>query len=139
MAPDFGFIQSSGRRVHLRDFRGQVVLVNFWATWCPPCRDEMPSLNDLGQVKNFNQLVILAFSVDESWDVVNRYMLENHFTLPVCADFDRRISTLYGTRKFPETFIIDKKGKVAFKVIGAAEWMDSEMLSYLRRLIAEPE
>jgi thiol-disulfide isomerase/thioredoxin len=120
------------------DFRGRVVLINFWATWCAPCREEMPPMNDLHQVPGFDQLAILAFSVDQSWDEVNRFMSENHFTLPVYADFDRKISTLYGTHKFPETYIIDKKGQVAFKVIGSTNWMDSEMLSYLRRLMAEP-
>lgn len=138
IAPDFSFSPSTGRVEYLKDFRGRVVLINFWATWCTPCRDEMPSMNDLRQVTGFDQLVILALSVDQSWDDVNRFMSENHFTLPVYADFDRKISTLYGTRKFPETYIIDKKGKVAFKVIGSTDWMDSEMLSYLRRLMAEP-
>lgn len=138
MAPGFSFPQPSGREAYLRDFRGRVVLINFWATWCPPCRDEMPSMNELRQILDPNQLAILAFSVDQSWDPVNRFMSENHYTLPVYADFDRKISTLYGTRKFPETYIIDKRGKVAFKVIGPTDWLDSEMLSYLRRLMAEP-
>ena len=138
MAPDFSFYPSPGRVASLMDFRGRVVLINFWATWCAPCREEMPSMNDLHQGPGFDQLAILAFSVDQSWDEVNRFMSENHFTLPVYADFDRKISTLYGTRKFPETYIIDKKGQVAFKVIGSTNWMDSEMLSYLRRLMAEP-
>ncbi len=137
MAPDFSFSPSPGRVATLKDFRGRVVLINFWATWCTPCRDEMPSMNDLRQGPSFDQLVILAFSVDRAWDEVNRFMSENQFTLPVYADFDRKISTLYGTRKFPETYIIDKKGKVALKVIGSTDWMDSEMLSYLRRLMAE--
>ena len=138
MAPDFTFSSSPGKVAYLKDFRGRVVLINFWATWCAPCRDEMPSMNDLRRGPRFDQLVILAFSVDQSWDEVNRFMSENHFTLPVYADFDRKISTLYGTRKFPETYIIDKKGKVAFKIIGSTDWMDSEMLSYLSRLMAEP-
>jgi cytochrome c biogenesis protein CcmG/thiol:disulfide interchange protein DsbE len=137
VAPDFSFSPSPGRVATLKDFRGRVVLINFWATWCTPCRDEMPSMNDLRQGPSFDQLVILAFSVDRAWDEVNRFMSENQFTLPVYADFDRKISTLYGTRKFPETYIIDKKGKVALKVIGSTDWMDSEMLSYLRRLMAE--
>lgn len=137
-APDFSFSQSSGKAAYLKDLRGRVVLINFWATWCPPCRDEMPSMNALRQVTDPNQLVILAFSVDPSWDPVHRFMSEHQYSLPVYADFDRRISSLYGTVKFPETYIINKKGEVAFKVIGSTDWMDPEMLAYLRQLMAQP-
>ena len=95
-------------------------------------------MNALRQLTDPNQLVILAFSVDQSWDPVNRFMSENQYSLPVYADFDRKISTLYGTYKFPETYIINKTGEVAFKVIGSTDWTDPEMLSYLRQLITEP-
>lgn len=138
-APDFSFSQSPGQTADLKDYRGRVVLINFWATWCPPCRDEMPSLNALYEIMDPSRLVILAFSVDQSWDPVRRFMAENHHILPVYADFNRKISTLYGTLKFPETYIIDKKGKVAFKVIGETDWMAPDMLSYLRQLMAEPD
>ena len=74
----------------------------------------------------------------QSWDPVHRFMSENQYSLPVYADFYRKISTLYGTYKFPETYIINKKGEVAFKVIGSTDWTDPEMLSYLRQLITEP-
>jgi cytochrome c biogenesis protein CcmG/thiol:disulfide interchange protein DsbE len=138
-APDFSFSQSPDKTAFLRDYRGRVVLINFWATWCPPCLDEIPSLNALYEAMDSNRLVILAFSVDQSWDPVRRFLSQNHYVLPVYDDFNRKVSTLYGTHKFPETYIINKKGKVAFKIIGETDWMASEMLSYLRQLMAEPD
>ena len=99
----------------------------------------MPSLNALYEVMDPNRLVILAFSVDQSWIPVRRFLSENHYTLPVYADFNRKIATFYGTLKFPETYIVDKKGKVAFKVIGETNWMAPEMRSYLDRLMEETD
>lgn len=135
-APDFRFARPSGRMASLADFRGKVVLISFWATWCPPCQEEMPSMERLSRAMDANRLVILPFSVDRSWGPVKRFMADNAFSMPVYADFDRNISTLYGTSKFPETYIIDKKGVVAFKVIGAIDWMAPEMLSFLNQLQA---
>jgi peroxiredoxin len=93
----------------------------------------------LSRVMDANRLVILAFSVDRSWDPVKRFMADNGFSLPVYADFDRSISSLYGTSKFPETYIVDKQGVVAFKVIGTIDWMAPEMLSFLNQLQAASE
>lgn len=80
---------------------------------------------------------MLALSVDDSWESVNRFMKENGFTVPVYADFDKRISTLYGTHMWPETYIVDKKGKIAYKVVGPKDWTSSEVLKFLDVLIAE--
>lgn len=137
LAPDFTFQDASGKQYALSQFRGKVVLVNFWATWCPPCRDEMPSIEQLQQRMAGKPFVILALSIDDSWEPVNRFMKENGFTLPVYSDFDKKISTLYGTFKYPETYLVDKKGKVAYKVVGATDWMSSDMLKFLDVLVAE--
>ena len=136
-APDFLFKDQSGKRLSLSDFRGKVVLLNFWATWCPPCRDEMPSMQSLQRQMDKNQFIILALSVDDSWDQVNRFINQSGFELPVYADFDKKISSLYGTYKFPETYILDKRGVVAFKVIGPTDWASPDMLAFLHKLTAE--
>ena len=136
-APAFSFKDRLGNQFSVSDFRGKVVLINFWATWCDPCRDEMPSMNSLQRQMDQSQFAILALSVDDSWDAVNQFVTRSGFTVPVYSDFDRRISTLYGTSKFPETYILDKKGKVAMKVIGPTDWTSPDMIAYLRRLTAE--
>ena len=80
---------------------------------------------------------LVALSVDDSWEAVNRFMKDNEFNLPVYADFDKRVSTLYGTSMWPETYIVDKKGKIAYKVVGARDWTSSEVLKFLDVLVAE--
>jgi peroxiredoxin len=137
LAPDFTFKDQAGKQYSLADFRGKVVLVNFWATWCPPCREEMPSMEQLQRRMAQRPFAILGLSVDDSWEPVNRFMKENGVTLPVYVDFDKKISTLYGSFKYPETYIVDKKGKVAYKVVGGTDWMSSEMLKFLEVLVAE--
>ena len=80
---------------------------------------------------------MLALSVDDSWEPVSRFMKDNGFTLPVYADFDKRISTLYGTSMWPETYIVDKKGKIAYEVVGPKNWSSSKVLKFLDVLVAE--
>jgi peroxiredoxin len=137
LAPDFTCRDRTGRQQRLFDLRGKVVLVNFWATWCPPCREELPSLEELQKKFSPDDFVILALSVDDSWESINRFMKQYHFTIPVYADFDKRISSRYGTFMYPETFLVDKQGKVAYKVVGAIDWTSSEMLKFLNVLILE--
>lgn len=137
IAPDFTFSDQTGKQQRLSDLRGKVVLVNFWATWCPPCREEMPSLEALQKKIDQHDLVILALSIDDSWEPINKFMKQNEFTVPVYADFDKKISSRFGTFKYPETYLVDKEGRVAYKVVGAADWTSSEMLKFINVLILE--
>jgi len=137
VAPEFRFKDQSGTEFSLSQLRGKVVLVNFWGTFCPPCVDEMPSLQQLQRRMANKPFELLALSVDTSWEPVNRFMKENGFSLRVYADFDKQISTLYGTNMWPETYVVDKKGKVAYKVIGPKDWTSAEVLKFLDVLIAE--
>lgn len=136
-APEFSFKNQSGKELPLSQLRGKVVLVNFWGTFCPPCLDELPSMQQLHRRMINQPFEILALSVDTSWEPVNRFMKENGFTLPVYADFDKQISTLYGTHMWPETYIVDKKGKIAYKVVGPKDWTSSEVLKFLDVLVVE--
>ncbi len=137
IAPDFTCSDQSGKQQRLSALRGKVVLVNFWATWCSPCREELPSLQVLQKKFPSNDFVILALSVDDSWEPINRFMAQHQFTIPVYADFDKKISIRYGTVMYPETYLVDKQGRVAYKVVGAIDWTTSEMLKFLNVLILE--
>ena len=137
LAPEFSFKDQSGKELSLSQLRGKVVLVNFWGTFCPPCIDELPSMQQLQRRMANKPFEMVALSVDDSWEPVNRFMKENGVTLPVYADFDKRISTLYGTHMWPETYIVDKKGKIAYKVVGPKDWTSPEVLKFLDVLVAE--
>jgi cytochrome c biogenesis protein CcmG/thiol:disulfide interchange protein DsbE len=124
--------------VDVSSFRGKWVLVNFWATWCAPCRDEMPSMEMLNRrVQRDNQpLAIVAVSVDENWPEVNRFFGETRPTFTVLWDKDKKTSATYGTSKFPETFLIDPEGRVAAKFIGPRDWYNQATVQYFDDVIA---
>jgi len=136
LAPDFSFRDPLGADHSLSQLRDKVVLLNFWATWCPPCVEEMPSMQQLQRRMEKHPFVMLAFSVDSSWEPVDRFIHRNSLTLPVYADFENEIATLYGTFRYPETFILDKSGRVAHRLLGARDWMSAETLRFLDVLVA---
>ncbi len=120
-APDFTLKDWAGRDLALSSMRGRVVLLNFWATWCPTCVVEMPSLERLAVSQRGRPFTPLAVSVDESWDVV-RGFFRSGSALTVVLDKDKATATRYGTTKFPESFLIDKQGRVRFYVVSDRDW-----------------
>lgn len=131
-APDFT-VKDSERTVDLRDFRGKVVVLNFWATWCPPCIEEMPALSAM-QARLRDRVNVLAVSVDEDAEAYHRFLRENNIQLLTVRDAERRSNRLYGTDKYPETYIIDRSGVLRRKFIGPVEWTSPEILEYLSKL-----
>ncbi len=132
-APEFSLQTLDGRTVSLGDFRGKVVMVHFWATWCPPCVEEMPTLERLYRSLRTGDFEILAVSVDEGGaGAVAAFMQQNRLSLPVLLDPGRSIAGRYGTFKFPETYIIDRQGMVAYKAIGPRDWTDPANVNIIR-------
>ncbi|HEY4221331.1 MAG TPA: TlpA disulfide reductase family protein [Myxococcota bacterium] len=121
-----------GAVVDISQYKGQWVLLNFWATWCAPCRDEMPSLEMLNRrlSKDGKQLHIVAASVDDDWKEVNRFFGDTKPTFTVLWDKDKPVSFSYGTRKFPETYLIDPDGHVAAKFTGPRDWYNQGTVQY---------
>ena len=132
-APDFT-VQDADRKVSLHDYRGQIVVLNFWATWCPPCIEEMPSLLQLNQRFKNKGVVVLAVSTDDDDAAYHQFLKDHHVDLLTVRDDAKKSNTLYGTFKFPETYIIDRQGIVRRKFIGAVEWDQPEIVEYLNRL-----
>lgn len=135
-APEFAVQDQAGQMYRLSDFRGKVVLINFWATWCPPCIEEMPSMESLRKEIDETQLKILALSVDDSWEPVSTFLKQNSYGFGIFADFEEKVARLYGTSMIPETYIVDKQGVILCKVIGDRDWMEPAVVAFLKKLIA---
>ena len=132
-AADFT-VQDSDRKVALNQFRGQIVVLNFWATWCPPCVEELPSLMNMqGRLKG-SGVVVLAISVDVDGNAYHRFLKEHDVSLLTVRDPDEKVSRIYGTSGWPETFIIDRQGIVRRKFVGPVDWTSPEVMQFLSEL-----
>ncbi|MDQ7005238.1 MAG: redoxin domain-containing protein [Ghiorsea sp.] len=118
--------------------KGKVVLLNFWATWCPPCREEVPSMVRLYDQFKDQGFEIVAVSVDKRYDDVVQFVAEQNMTFMVLHDVDSTVSQNYGVFRYPESFIVDRNGVVRQHLGGAVEWMDAEYVDYIEKLLAEP-
>ena len=134
-APDFQLEDNNGNQVSLADLRGKVVLVNFWATWCPPCRAEMPSMEKLNNAMAGEDFVMLAINVEANGRLsVAEFLKETPHTFPILYDEQGVVQQLYGVYKFPESFVITKNGMIDDKVIGAIDWAHPETIAYFKGL-----
>ena len=128
-APDFTLKDLNGKEVRLSDLRGKIVVLNFWATWCPPCREEVPSLMRLNQAMAGKQFQMLAVSQDEGGkEAVEAYFKKSSNSLPALIDSDQKVGKRYGLTGVPETFIIDKNGIILKKIVGGLDWSSPEIV-----------
>lgn len=134
-APGFRLEDEQGIGVSLDDYRGKVVLLNFWATWCPPCVQEMPSLNATYEGFRDDGFVVLGISVDEDARQYADFLRDAGVTFPTARDPERSVSTRYGTMKYPESYLISRDGKVLRKYVGPEEWRRPEIANYIRSVL----
>lgn len=132
-APDFT-VQDSQARLTLSQYRGQVVVLNFWATWCPPCIEEMPSLVEMQRRMKAKGVTVLAVSVDVDEGAYKQFVRDHNVNLVTVRDPSGKSNGLYGTFKFPETYIIDRNGVMRRKFIGAVEWTAPDIIDFLGKL-----
>ena len=138
-APDFALPGLAGEPVVLSQQRGSVVFVNFWATWCPPCRDEAPSLERLYAKLRDDGFRVLAVSVDAAGEeaAVDAFVLEFGLSFPILLDPGKRAHDSFGVTGVPETYLIDAQGRLAERFIGPRDWDDPRYARVVRRLLAE--
>ena len=130
-APDFTVADGS-TSIHLANYRGKVVLLNFWASWCGPCIVELPSLQQFH--REHPEYPILAVSIDEDKDAYKRFVADRHVDFVTVRDPEQNSAKLYKTTGWPETFIIDRNGMVRRRFIGATDWSDPEIVRFLKTL-----
>jgi len=131
--PDFQLPDAKGGSVSLSAQHGHPVLLNFWATWCPPCVDEVPSLEDLARKLDGTDLRLLAVSVDDDWGAIRRFFPKGS-AIGVLLDTSHDIPKKFGTEKFPESFLIDAAGRVRYYFINKRDWSRPEAVACLESL-----
>lgn len=135
-APDFTLTDLEGKRVSMAEYRGKVVVLNFWASWCPPCRAEMPSMERLYQKLKGRDFELLAVNVEENGQpAVRAFTRKIPIGFPVLLDNDQQVSGLYGVGGIPQTFIINKRGEIVQETTGARSWDSSATVAFLQSLM----
>jgi cytochrome c biogenesis protein CcmG, thiol:disulfide interchange protein DsbE len=133
-APDFSIVTDRGARITPRDFGGKVLVLNFWATWCAPCVEEIPSLNEMQKRFAKSGLVVVAVSIDKNKRKYQTFLDRIHVSFQTSWDPAADVSARYGTYQYPETYII-KDGLVMRKYANAEDWLSDDMTRYLRSLL----
>jgi peroxiredoxin len=134
-APSFSVTTDDGRTISPSNFGGKLLVVHFWATWCPPCVTETPSLNEFQKQFASAGVVVLGISVDQNAKAYRNFLERMKITFATARDPEAKIASDYGTYQYPETYIINRDGKVLEKVISNADWMDPERQNLIRSML----
>ena len=137
-APAFALRDLEGKTHRLSDYQGRVVIVNFWATWCPPCRREMPSMQRAWEELRDHGVVMLAIDVGEDEETVFQFTADYPVEFPLLFDMDSKVVQSYPVKGLPTTYIVDKQGRIAFQAIGGRDWDDAPLLEEIIRLQKAP-
>lgn len=133
---DFTLPDLHGQSVQLAALRGKVVFVNVWATWCPPCVEEVPALSKFWEkYRGRDDLVLYTVSEDKDWKTIDDFSTKNPNTLPVYRDLNSATAQRFGSSQYPETYIVNKNGRVIYRVQGAIEWSDAAIQQRIDQLL----
>jgi len=119
---DFTLKDLNGKSHTLSKYKGKVIFLNFWATWCPPCRAEMPAMQKMYKSWNSKKYVMLAVNIGQNKKTVKSFAAENGYTFPILLDSTSSIAKKYRVSGIPTTYIINKEGKIVTRIVGAREW-----------------
>jgi peroxiredoxin len=133
-APDFTLPALTQGSLALHDFGRHVVVLHFWATWCPPCVEEAPGLEKFAEQMRLQGVAVMGVSVDQDVAALQTFAAQQHLSFPILRDPNQSVANRYGTFKFPETYIIDQDGRVAEKLIGAVDWQDPRIITFVGEL-----
>ena len=127
-------VQDSDRTVSLNQFRGQVVILNFWATWCPPCVQELPSMIAMQDRIRGKGIMVLGVSIDVDGDAYHRFLKLRNVNFLTVRDPEQKVAAMYGTTGWPESYIIDRQGVLRRKFVGPVDWNSPEVIDFLNKL-----
>jgi peroxiredoxin len=133
-AKDFTF-EMNGRTTHLADLHGKVVVLDFWASWCPPCVEETPALNALQQRITAKGGMVLGISQDEDPAAYAKFLADQHVAFPTYREPEKKVPTAYGTVMIPEAYLISRDGRIASKIVGPQDWSSPELTAAVDTLL----
>jgi peroxiredoxin len=133
-APDFALKDVDGNLHHISDYKGHVVIVNFWATWCPPCRAEMPSMQRAWEQLREEGIVMLAIDVGEDEDAIFEFTASYPVEFPLLLDTESAVSEAWEVKGLPTTFVVDQWGRKVYRAVGGREWDAPDLLEKVRAL-----
>jgi cytochrome c biogenesis protein CcmG/thiol:disulfide interchange protein DsbE len=134
-APHFTVRTDSGRTIGVPDFQGKVLILNFWASWCAPCIEEMPSLDVLQKRFAGQGVTVLGVSIDTDVNAYRKFLATTPVGFETAMETADRVNMNYGTLQVPETYIIDRSGKVVQKIVGKENWSDERVINYVQSLL----
>jgi len=134
-APAFSVTTLNGKTITAKNFGGKLLILNFWATWCTPCVQEVPSLDNLERQLGPKGLVVLGVSVDKDAKAYQDFLARFHVSYLTALDPGQKINTEYGTLQFPESYLIDTSGHVVEKIVGEANWSSEQMVQHVQSLL----
>jgi len=136
-APELPIYDRAGKKVDLTKEKGRFLVVHFWATYCPPCVEEIPALTRFWEkYGGRDDLVLYAVSVDKDWNVIEKFAEKNPMKIPIYRDLDGKTAARFGSSQYPETYIVNKAGRVLYRVQGAVSWDDAEIRRRIEQLLA---
>jgi len=136
-APEFSLPDLAGKTVHLKALRGKLVLLNFWATWCGPCREEMPGMERLFRAYQDKGFAVVAVNLHESVKTVRPFVQELKLSFPTVLDVEGSVSREYGVRALPVTFLVGRDGNIVWRAIGGRDWESAAARKLFAQLVAE--
>ncbi len=136
-APDFTLTTFDGETLRLSEMQGEIVVLNFWSTWCPNCRQEAPLLEELQVLYNSKELIILRVNAKESRETVQKYVEKNPTKLTILLDEKDKVGRLMGVWVHPTTYLIDRQGKIRYRSMGVVNWLSPEVREIIDQLLKE--
>ena len=134
VAPDFALQDTNGKTHRLSDYRGRPVIINFWTTWCPPCREELPSMNRAWHLIEEEGIAMLAINMGEDEDTIFIFSADYPTDFPILMDQTGEVIEQWPVKGLPTTYVIAPDGTIAYRAIGSREWDEKELLDVIRQL-----
>lgn len=137
LLPDFSLYNLEGKLIKITDYKGKIILLNFWATWCPNCRQESPFLEKLYDQFKTKEFIIFRINTKESKETINKYLEKHPSRIPILLDGNNKVGNLMGVWAHPTSFLIDYQGRIRYRAMGMVDWSSLQVITSIEKMINE--